>query len=69
MRESDLIFASPRRTRFRQLQRSIERAMWPSVSRAHVAIVGGIGQLADADAIQHNPNHPLESMHRQVGIR
>src|SRR5450755_3214610 len=29
----------------------------------NIPIVGGIRQLADSHAVQHNPNHPLKSLH------
>src|ERR1700675_4667052 len=41
----------------------MQRARARNVSErvaAHVAVVGGIGQLADADAIENNPHHARE---------
>ncbi len=43
----------------RQLQRARARDVAQRVA-AHVAVIGGIGQLADAHAIEHDPDHPVK---------
>ena len=59
----------PQAAQIRQVQLALSRDVAERVA-ARVAILRGIGHLADADAIENDPDHAIEhSMSRPVRIR